>query len=83
MSKLATKIQDKRLIKLIRKYLQIGVLINGCKIYSDEGTPQGGSLSHFLANIMLDEIDKELEKRSHKFCRLYDCNVMSKVEKQD
>lgn len=82
ISKLARKVQDKRLLKLIRRYLKSGVLINGCKIYSDEGTPQGGPLSPLLANIMLDEVDKELEKRGHKFCRFADdCNVYVKSRK--
>ncbi|CAI3720101.1 putative reverse transcriptase [Clostridium neonatale] len=74
MSKLEKKIQDRRLLALIRKYLKSGVLINGVSITSEEGTPQGGPLSPLLANIMLDELDKELEKRGHKFCRYADDN---------
>lgn len=72
MSKLEKRIQDKRL--LIRKYLKSGVLINGVSVASEKGTPQGGPLSPLLANIMLDELDKELEKRGHKFCRYADDN---------
>lgn len=74
MSKLEKKIKDKRLLTLIRKYLKSGVFINGLTVLSEEGTPQGGPLSPLLANIMLDEVDKELEKRGHKFCRYADDN---------
>jgi group II intron reverse transcriptase/maturase len=72
MSKLEKKIQDRRLLSLIRKYLKSGILINGISVTSEEGTPQGGPLSPLLANIMLDELDKELERRGHKFCRYAD-----------
>ena len=82
MAKLERKIKDKRLLKLIRKYLESGVLINGIKVSSEEGTPQGGPLSPLLANIMLDDVDKELEKRGHKFCRYADdCNIYVKSKK--
>ncbi len=74
MSKLEKKIHDKRLLALIRKYLKSGVFINGVAVTSEEETPQGGPLSPLLANIMLDELDKELEKRGHKFCRYADDN---------
>jgi group II intron reverse transcriptase/maturase len=74
MGKLEKKIKDKRLLSLIRKYLKSGILINGLSVASEEGTPQGGPLSPLLANIMLDELDKELEKRGHKFCRYADDN---------
>lgn len=74
MGKLEKKIQDKRLLSLIRKYLKSGILINGFSVTSEEGTPQGGPLSPLLANIMLDELDKELERRGHKFCRYADDN---------
>lgn len=74
MGKLEKKIKDKRLLSLIRKYLKSGILINGVSVTSSEGTPQGGPLSPLLANIMLDELDKELEKRRHKFCRYADDN---------
>ena len=70
MGKLEKKIKDKRLLSLIRKYLKSGILINGVSVTSAEGTPQGGPLSPLLANI----IDKELEKRGHKFCRYADDN---------
>ena len=82
MAKLERKIKDKRLLKLIIKYLESGVLINGIKVSSEEGTPQGGPLSPLLANIMLDDVDKELEKRGHKFCRYADdCNIYVKSKK--
>lgn len=74
MGKLEKKIKDKRLLSLIRKYLKSGILINGVSVTSAEGTPQGGPLSPLLANIMFDELDKELEKRGHKFCRYADDN---------
>ena len=74
MGKLEKKIKDKRLLSFIRKYLKSGILINGVSVTSAEGTPQGGPLSPLLANIMLDELDKELEKRRHKFCRYADDN---------
>ena len=82
MGKLEKKIKDKRLLKLIRKYLESGVLINGIKVSSEEGTPQGGPLSPLLANIMLDDVDKEHEKRGHKFCRYADdCNIYVKSKR--
>lgn len=64
MERLARRIKDRRVLKLIRKYLESGIMINGIKINNEEGTPQGGPLSPLLSNIMLDEVDKELEKRA-------------------
>jgi len=82
MSLVARKVKDKRVLKLIRKYLESGIMLNGVKVESEEGTPQGGPLSPLLANIMLDELDKELEKRGHKFCRYADdCNIYVKSRK--
>jgi len=79
MSLVARKVKDKRVLRLIRKYLESGVLANGVKVKNEEGTPQGGPLSPLLANIMLDELDKELESRGHKFCRYADdCNIYVK-----
>jgi len=72
MARVARKIKDKRILKLIRSYLQAGVMINGVVMITDEGTPQGGPLSPLLANIILDDLDKELEKRGHKFVRYAD-----------
>ena len=82
MVRLTRRIKDKRVLKLIRAYLESGVMINGIKISTEEGTPQGGPLSPLLANILLDEVDKELEKRGHKFCRFADdCNIYVRSEK--
>jgi len=72
MSRLATKIEDKRVLKLIRKYLTAGIMIEGLVTPSIEGTPQGGPLSPLLSNIVLDELDKELEKRGLHFVRYAD-----------
>jgi len=76
MSRLARKIKDKRILKLVRLFLQAGIMENGIRILGDKGTPQGGPLSPLLANILLDDLDKELERRGHKFCRYADdCNI--------
>jgi RNA-directed DNA polymerase len=72
MAKLAEKVKDKMVLKLIRKYLQSGVMINGVIRDSKEGTMQGGPLSPLLSNIVLDELDKELERRGHRFVRYAD-----------
>ena len=72
MSRLARKIGDKRLLKIIRRFLESGIMQDGVCIERHEGTPQGGPLSPLLSNILLDEVDKELEKRGHKFCRYAD-----------
>src|SRR3989449_1290962 len=76
MSRLTRRIKDKRVLRLIRRYLQAGMMSNGLATARREGTPQGGPLSPLLSNILLDELDKELERRGHKFCRYADdCNV--------
>src|SRR5690554_4513542 len=72
MGTLAKRIKDKRLLKLIRKYLKSGIIINGIVTTSEQGAPQGGPLSPLLSNIVLDELDKELEGRGHKFVRYAD-----------
>lgn len=72
MHRLATKVHDKRLLKLIRKFLTAGVMIGGLVEPANEGTPQGGPLSPLLSNIVLDELDKELEKRKLRFVRYAD-----------
>jgi len=72
MSRLARVIGDKILLKLIRKFLQAGMMSNGVVVSRQAGTPQGGPLSPLLSNIMLDELDKELERRGHTFCRYAD-----------
>lgn len=82
MSKLAKSIEDKRVLKLIRRFLRAGILDNGMVTTPDKGTPQGGPLSPLLSNIVLDELDKELEARGHKFVRYADdCNVYVKSER--
>lgn len=76
MARVARKVQDKRVLRLIRHYLEAGVMLGGVKVRSDEGTPQGGPLSPLLANILLDDLDKELESRGHRFARYADdCNI--------
>jgi len=72
MARVAHKVKDKRILKLIRLYLNTGVMVNGVKIQTREGTPQGGPLSPLLANILLDDLDKELARRGHKFVRYAD-----------
>ncbi|WHZ05927.1 group II intron reverse transcriptase/maturase [Neobacillus sp. YX16] len=79
MGILAKRIEDRILLKLIRKYLQSGVMLNGVVQSTEEGTPQGGPLSPLLSNIILDKLDKELEARGHKFVRYADdCNIYVK-----
>ena len=76
MSKLAGRISDKPILRLIRCYLSAGVMVGGVVTKRHEGTPQGGPLSPLLANVLLDEVDKELERRGHAFVRYADdCNV--------
>jgi group II intron reverse transcriptase/maturase len=72
MGKLARRIGDKRVLRIIRRYLQAGIMVNGVVQERWEGTPQGGPLSPLLSNILLDELDKELERRGHRFCRYAD-----------
>jgi len=82
MGRLARRIGDKRLLKLIRAYLEAGVMENGLVGPTDEGTPQGGPLSPILSNALLDELDKELEHRGHRFVRYADdCNVYVRSER--
>src|SRR3989441_1091617 len=81
MSRLARRIKDKRVLRLIRRYLQAGMMSDGLTTARREGTPQGGPLSPLLSNILLDELDKELERRDHKFCRYADdCNIYVQSE---
>lgn len=76
MSRVARKVKDKRVLKLIRRYLQTGVMGEGIVSQRTEGTPQGGPLSPLLSNILLDDLDRELERRGHVFCRYADdCNI--------
>jgi len=72
MSRLAKRIADRRLLRLIRHYLDAGIMAHGVVVERHEGTPQGGPLSPLLANVLLDEVDKELEKRGHAFARYAD-----------
>lgn len=76
MARVARVVRDKRVLKLIRAYLESGVMVNGVVMGTEEGTPQGGPLSPLLSNIMLDDLDKELEQRGHRFVRYADdCNI--------
>jgi len=76
MAKITERVNDKRMLKLIRAFLRAGVMEDGLVSPVDEGTPQGGPLSPLLSNIVLDELDRELERRGHRFARYADdCNV--------
>jgi RNA-directed DNA polymerase len=76
MSRVARRVGDKRVLKIIRRFLEAGLLQHGVCVERYEGTPQGGPLSPLLANLLLDDLDKELERRGHKFCRYADdCNI--------
>ena len=76
MARIGRKIKDRRVKVLIRRYLRSGVLLGGVVSVQQKGTPQGGPLSPLLSNIMLDDLDKELERRGHSFCRYADdCNI--------
>ena len=76
MARVARKVKDKRVLGLIRRYLQAGMMQDGLVQARSTGTPQGGPLSPLLSNIMLDDLDQELERRGHAFCRYADdCNI--------
>jgi RNA-directed DNA polymerase len=76
MARVARQVKDKRVLRLLRRYLESGVMVGGVIQDREEGTPQGGPLSPFLSNILLDDLDKELERRGHRFCRYADdCNI--------
>jgi group II intron reverse transcriptase/maturase len=76
MDRLAQRINDKAVLRLIRRYLEAGILSQGVAMQRIEGTPQGGPLSPLLANVLLDEVDRDLERRGHRFVRYADdCNV--------
>jgi RNA-directed DNA polymerase len=82
MAAVAARISDRRVLRLIRSYLTAGVLDNGLFEASREGTPQGGPLSPLLSNLVLDELDRELERRGHRFVRYADdCNIYVRSEK--
>jgi RNA-directed DNA polymerase len=76
MSRLARQIRDRRLLRIIRRFLEAGIMQFGVCVARHEGTPQGGPLSPLLANLLLDDLDRELERRGHAFCRYADdCNI--------
>lgn len=82
MGRIAERETDKRLLKLIRAFLNAGVLENGLVSPTEEGTPQGGPLSPLLSNLVLDELDRELERRGHLFARYADdCNIYVRSER--
>lgn len=82
MGRVAKRVDDKRLLKLIRAFLNAGVMENGLVGPTDEGTPQGGPLSPLLSNLMLDDLDRELERRGHRFVRYADdCNIYVRSER--
>src|ERR1700730_4053472 len=82
MGQIAKRVEDQRLLKLIRAFLNAGVMENGLVSPSVEGTPQGGPLSPLLSNLVLDELDRELERRGHRFVRYADdCNIYVRSER--
>jgi RNA-directed DNA polymerase len=81
MSRIARKVKDERVLKLIRRYLEAGMMSDGIVSARSEGMPQGGPLSPLLSNILLTDLDRELERRGHRFCRYADdCNIYVKSE---
>jgi group II intron reverse transcriptase/maturase len=82
MARVVRVVKDKRVLKLIRAYLNSGAMLNGVVMETEEGTPQGGPLSPLLSNIMLNDLDRELEERGHKFVRYADdCNIYVKTQR--
>jgi RNA-directed DNA polymerase len=82
MARVARRVKDKRVVRLIRRYLQAGMIEGGLVSPRTEGTPQGGPLSPLLSNLVLDELDRELERRGHRFVRYADdCNIYVKSER--
>jgi RNA-directed DNA polymerase len=82
MNRLGRHVGDKRMLKIIGRFLRAGLMSDGICTSREEGTPQGGPLSPLLANLMLDDLDKELEKRGHRFCRYADdCNIYVQSQK--
>jgi RNA-directed DNA polymerase len=82
MARLARHVSDKRLLHIVRRFLEAGMMWDGVRNERHEGTPQGGPLSPLLANLLLDDLDKELERRGHRFCRYADdCNIYVRTQK--
>jgi RNA-directed DNA polymerase len=82
VARLARHVSDKRLLRVVRRFLEAGMMWNGVCVERHEGTPQGGPLSPLLANLLLDDLDKELERRGHRFCRYADdCNIYVRTQK--
>ncbi len=82
MARMKADIADKRVLRVVNDYLKAGVMVKGVVIETAEGTPQGGPLSPLLSNIVLDELDRELEKRGHRFVRYADdCNIYVKSQR--
>jgi RNA-directed DNA polymerase len=82
MARVARHVSDKRLLRITRRFLEAGMMWDGVCIERYEGTPQGGPLSPLLANLLLDDLDKELERRGHRFCRYADdCNIYVRTQK--
>jgi RNA-directed DNA polymerase len=82
MARVAHRVKDTRILRLIRRYLQAGMLQGGVESQRVEGTPQGGPLSPLLSNILLNDLDQELERRGHAFCRYADdCNIYVKTSR--
>lgn len=81
MARVARLVGDKRLLRIIRRFLEAGMMKQGVCVERQEGTPQGGPLSPLLANLLLDDLDKELERRGHRFCRYADnCNIYVRTQ---
>ena len=79
--RLARHVSDKRLLRIVRRFLEVGMMWDGVCVERHEGTPQGGPLSPLLANLLLDDLDKELERRGHRFCRYADdCNIYVRTQ---
>jgi group II intron reverse transcriptase/maturase len=82
MARMKSVVEDKRVLRLVNAYLKAGVMINGVVMDTEEGTPQGGPLSPLLSNIVLDELDRKLEERGHRFVRYADdCNIYVRSER--
>jgi RNA-directed DNA polymerase len=83
MARLARRVADKRLLRIVRRFLEAGLMQDGVCVARPEGTPQGGPLSPLLANLLLDDLDKELEHRGHRFCRYADDCAPRRREESD